>query len=398
MACPFFHVQFEEKVIEMKKLFLALALLCFLIFPSFTLVAQDETGWPIEQRCVGDPTPPPEDWTFDGTILMQSALGIHVYQAGWETPHVAAFLNQDSNLRGAALSPDGYWYASPYGYVETTETYNTITAVDEIRIYSTVEGVQTYTVDWPTAFYGGTYGQIYWRDNQHLVYSLMVGGNTIVNPFTAEKDKWEFLDKLVEWYSDPNTYFSPDWTRVIIHNPYATSSRSQLYDIERRQHLKTLSLAQNPVIVWMPDSTHFLAESSISENQATPRRFQLFDQNGRSGEVVFNLPLQQQIGKLNAAWSIDGRYLAFISFQNDFSYLIDYDPQNTLYILDTQEHKIMNTCLAIGVGLAWSPDNRQIALLDNGDEQSAVMILNIESNQLYNVAYHTGSIIGWRAD
>lgn len=90
----------------------------FLLCIVAPLAAQDatpDTGWPIEQRCVGDPTPPPADWSYDGTILYQGKYGIHGLRSDWPTSRVLAFTNitdSDQFLYGGALSPDFYWYAA----------------------------------------------------------------------------------------------------------------------------------------------------------------------------------------------------------------------------------------------------------------------------------------------
>jgi hypothetical protein len=117
--------------------FFSLLLLFFALSPAAAQESPD-AGWPIEERCIGAPTAPPDDWTYSGTILMTGNSGIHGVNAAWETPHVLTFLN-DTDLWGGALSPDGNWYASPRGNFTITETYNGITEIDELRI-SSIEG------------------------------------------------------------------------------------------------------------------------------------------------------------------------------------------------------------------------------------------------------------------
>ena len=76
------------------------------------LAAQDATpqpGWLVEQHCIGDPTPPPDGWTYDGTIFVNDDVGIHALNPKIKTPHIVLFRQEFTN--GAALSPDGKWYA-----------------------------------------------------------------------------------------------------------------------------------------------------------------------------------------------------------------------------------------------------------------------------------------------
>ncbi len=109
-----------------KFLILLISLVSLLLLGAPVLHAQDATdtpdaGWPVEERCVGAPTKPPKGWSYDGTILMTGYAGIHGVNAKWDTPRVLAKLS-DKDVWGGALSPDGKWYASPYGERFTTES------------------------------------------------------------------------------------------------------------------------------------------------------------------------------------------------------------------------------------------------------------------------------------
>ena len=79
---------------------LRLFLLVFICFVSVTIYAQDDdspVGWEIEERCIEEPTYPPDDWTNNGTLLISGYAGIHAMQADWETPRIEAFFsNEDS--------------------------------------------------------------------------------------------------------------------------------------------------------------------------------------------------------------------------------------------------------------------------------------------------------------
>jgi hypothetical protein len=116
---------------------LILTCITLLAFPTTAAQDDDTSGWPVAQRCVGEPTAPPAGWTFEGTILMTGYAGIHAVQADWETPRVVVFLNRDwgesdSDLPGGALSPNGRWYASPYGSRVMERSYNVVTTLNEI--------------------------------------------------------------------------------------------------------------------------------------------------------------------------------------------------------------------------------------------------------------------------
>ena len=96
-----------------------------------TTYAQDNNslaGWEIEEHCIEEPRHPPDDWTYDGTLLMSGYAGIHAMQSNWETPHVEAFYRSDVQgnrpiIRGQ-ISPDGNWYAVPIGDTWVEPSFN----------------------------------------------------------------------------------------------------------------------------------------------------------------------------------------------------------------------------------------------------------------------------------
>jgi hypothetical protein len=78
----------------------------------------------------------------------------------------------------------------------------------------------------------------------------------------------------------------------------------------------------------------------------------------------------------------------------------DYD-DFTLYLADMQERQIINTCLQVGRGTAFSPNNTKLAFLAPGTGTKLVYVLDLESWALHPVANHIvenndGAVIGWR--
>lgn len=390
---------------------ISIMLLFFIVTPLAAQDAASDTGWPIEQRCIGNPTPPPDDWTYDGTILLTGYAGIHGVNAAWDTPRVLTFLNED-NLWGGALSPDGNWYASPRGNFTITETYNGITEIWEIRVFP-VNGQRDtfYSVPFETEFYQYTHGQVYWRDNEHFLYF------DLMNPFTGEIQSWTQPDYVWDGEPDNRSYFSPDWTRQIY---YETGNQYgwRIYDIDNNSILDALVLT--PPIAWKPDSSGFVA--TINDGADIPDySLALFDRDGVQGDVIVSAP-DREFGLFAIDWSANGRYLAFITLPLEY-YIVEgkaysygyYDFDNILYIADTQQKRIIDTCMAIGEGLSWSPEAgvSQLAMMPPGEGTKDVLILDVEANTLYPIAEHIVeynrriyqgrresyySIIGWRAD
>src|SRR5689334_6655260 len=106
----------------MKSLCLLATVLCLFLALSPS-AAQDTgaTGWPVEKRCVSEPTTSPADWSFQGTIFTMDNViyredigGVHAIRADVDTPYYVAANGKDF-VDAGALSPDGKWFAVPYG-------------------------------------------------------------------------------------------------------------------------------------------------------------------------------------------------------------------------------------------------------------------------------------------
>jgi hypothetical protein len=228
-------------------------------------------------------------------------------------------------------------------------------------------------------------------DNNHVVYfsawNFLTGETSVV---MRNGDS----DTFVAFSGDylPRVRPSPDWT-------LAVHSDGQLYQILHELWVADLPLAEAPIISWVPDSSFFAAEvDSLSSRQLV-----FIDRTGHITDTVFEIPDGQRIGPRNTAWSSDRRYFAFVAYENsDFSIYINYSYPNTLYIADTQEHVVFDTCTSIGEGEAWSPDNTMLAVLQPGEGTKYVMILDLKSWSLHPVARHIveygDGVIGWRAD
>jgi WD40 repeat protein len=397
------------------RIFRILPILLCLIF-AFSPAAAQDTGWPVEERCVGEATQPPEGWTFPGVILMTGHYGIHAVSADVPTPYVVAFIprvpRDGAETATGVLSPDQRWYAT----TEAAINYSGLLAevsVYKIVIYSTVSAREKYEMGWENIYEAHNARSIRWRDNDHIIYETTqtpkIGDDYsrdkafLINPFTQEMTKWNGqLDPLAIIDFFP----SPDWTRAVYNQVWydiAPDVKDDwgLFDpINESQPILNLSLANLSQIGWSPDSAQFAAETeTTSDSGELNNQLELFDRDGVNLGSIFLETNRQRIRNTfsvssNIRWSSDGRYLAFITTT------LNYPTVISLYIADMQEKRVYDTCIEPGDGLAWSPDGTKLAMMDFYDykRQRPVIVLDLETWGLYTVAYHDGSVIGWRED
>jgi hypothetical protein len=358
-------------------IFLSLILLTFTLAHAQESTPEPADGWTIEQRCVGEPTPRPESWTFEGTILMMGYAGIHGVRDEWETPRVVVSLDMagyddHGDLSGGALSPDGHWYASPYGTVSRdARTYNVITNLDEIRVHSTLNDSQYAWVQeaYNPAFQGSFY-RIFWIDNEHFLYRGLV-----INPFTGAQSDWQGL--LLDYGYSNIAIPSPDWTLALQSS--GTGQSLALYDMTTRDVINPLEqINRFGNAAWSPDSEFFVAPLDTTLAR--------FNREGQMTNIIFST--RENIGISSVKASNTGRYFSF-SVNSSATRL------SSLHIADTETQVIYDTCRAFG-SIAWLGDDTQFASSDS--DTTFVLVMNMDTYTLHAVARHSGSVIGWRAD
>lgn len=388
------------------KLWIALTLLFSFVMPIRVLTQDTTPAWTVEQHCVDETMHHPQTWTFEGTILVTGDAGILGVNADWDMPRIVAplkFEQVNTDIVGGALSSDGRWYASPFGDRILTESYNVITTVREIRVYNTSDEDRNYTVILAPAIEGipaGFYIQVYWQDNQWFLFTNG-DGDILINPFTQETQLLEgfhFNDVYdrFEYYQRP--HLAPDFSLAVGTEYGSSNAQWGLYAVPVEDRFSTepmlqLDLAGTAIVAWRSDSQMFAAEQTIDGE----RQLVFINRDGVIDEIVFDLPEGERVGNNNTAWSSNGRYFAFITFEDLGSEYGNYDywgSPNTLYIADTQNRVVIDTCLSTGIGLAWSPDNTQLAFLAPGEGNQPIFVMDMESFSAYWVANHLVETIG----
>jgi hypothetical protein len=359
-----------------------ITLICCLLLLTFTFThAQEATpepadGWTIEQRCVAEPTTPPDDWTFEGTIFTSDYIfsdevgGFHAIRADVETPYYVAF-NGNDFVRWGALSPDGRWYAVPSGRASQISITEFGYSVDSIHVYSTNPARLRYSVLWDAAYREGLSFELRWLDNESFVYaagSINAPQNDyyIINPFTE-------TTQLIEGLSVSDIYarYSPDGTRVV----RSVEGERMLFSVENEQ-FTPIRPVSNTNLRWFSDSSHFV---TLDENL----NLGLFNRDGELLTSIFtNHPF-------NTSVSSDDQYIAFISRPEA--------QEATLHIASVTNQLVIDTCLMMN-DFTWSSLTQQIAFNLEGQ----VQIFDIGLWQTYTIATTDSEIIawrdGWRAD
>jgi WD40 repeat protein len=388
------------------KLWHSVPVLLLSLFASLSpAAAQDavDTGWTVDEMCIGEATPAAEGWTFPGAILLTGRYGIHAVSADVPTPYVVAFINQVELVGTGVLSPDGRWYAVLIGKQENSVTASLATQrIEAIRVYSTEQTREIYTIPWDhfdsVVGFSGAWDRLLWFGNQLLIYPLDDGENPIlqlIDPFEGTFKAWENEAFYIAYFAD---VFIP-----------SEDLKHAIYDVIEDERSKFAVLNRETVqilghtnaftsFLWKPKSDGFIVEVRDTKSDTLDATLSLFDPNGEQQEIIVHFPEGEHLRSIygpqnkNVVWSPDGRYLAFITTTFSYPTVI------SLYIADMQEKLVINTCIEPGDGLAWSPDGKQLALMDFYDYERhrPVMVLDVEAWALHTVAYHDGNVIGWR--
>ncbi|HEX2620985.1 MAG TPA: hypothetical protein VHL11_12580, partial [Phototrophicaceae bacterium] len=122
--------------------------------------------WAVNRHCAADPIAPPEGWSFPGVIVSTVPEdGIRGLRADTFKTYYIAFAGSNFT-EGGALSPDGKWYAVPFGYIQTAASSDLRYIVQELRVMSTeaLPKVRAQMV-WKASYQVGAIQPIRWLDN-----------------------------------------------------------------------------------------------------------------------------------------------------------------------------------------------------------------------------------------
>lgn len=364
-----------------------------LLLISASAAAQEATpeaapeGWQVVERCVDEPTTPPEGWSWEGVIFtLTRGDGLHALRADVETPYYVAFDSQSEFAVSGALSPDGQWFAVPAGRVEYGTWASDDFVVDELRVYSTTPSREMFRIDWDYLSSGlgvsGSIPEVVWIDNQHFLYPFGFEGSEGIRRINS-------LTGVAEPYENPNPYLetlSPDGTRVVHYESYdhGNSLVGSLQEansrITLRQFYSGLFLYD---VAWLPDSSRFI--TSVNSRRMpegnTVADIALLDRDGNITDVIL-------VGTGGGRYAVpaNGDYVA-----------INVD--NQIYVVNLTEEIVIDPCLPAfwDAEVSWSPDSRFLALIYRGNEglNGEVAVLDLTSSAVYGLNYVSTSVIGW---
>lgn len=374
-----------------------------LLFCVSAIYADDdpETPWPVEERCVPDAVHPPDDWTFEGTIIAEGWAGIHGIRAEWATPQVLAF---DSgwlppHLGGyGTLSPQGRWYVIPRATYVNENIYGGYVEVTQLLIYDLMDRKTVFQIEWQdkyNVYFSSSSSSYYvfrtpvWFDDDTIIYQrgetfYFVHVPSLEIEEWVSPSEWEYVSPVWVAIAHP----SPDWSRIV-----ARVQDIQLFNTETNEIMaEVYSPPGNfdlPSVAWHPSSREFLISGFVSTK--------LHDADGKLLDTI-SLPSREDVSDnfylRSNAYSPDGTlFYGFVKAVDGLS------EQWHLAVADSLNATIMDTCIDSNISAHFSPDGRQIALLSYNAGPQELQILDLETWQLYRTGiYHRGGIIGWRED
>lgn len=366
----------------MRWLLLFVCLLLLSINPLFAQTDEPE-GWPIIERCVGAPTTPPDDWSFDGMIVYHDDNGIHALRDTLDTPYYLAFRNTRQFIDSAILSPNGSLIAVPASYFDydTTRYGDRYWHIHEILIYST-----------------GLDRQLLFRIPLHHVYrnSSKAGAGAGIewineNSFAASSSSNYYLNDEVR-----NLYILDEEVRIEDIAEYSNIRNMLVESATIFLHITVSDENNNRALyqeVAVTDANlGFLTTLSQESLERQEVQFELYDTESDKISIIF-LAGQFERESLRAL-SADGQFFSFSARRITGETTEDF----RLYIADLQEQVIIDTCIN-QQGAKWSPDSRYLVYTDGSltDDEQGIFVVDWQEGLSYLIYRTTGQVMGWYA-
>jgi len=284
------------------------------------------------------------------------------------------YLPDVPSFSGGEQSPDGKLFA-----YETAGEDNSSTLV-----VLNVNGEVVFTLPWDEKW-----GGFYWLNNQQLEFPYFWNGywqnappiSDIISVTTRQRetiapelpDSWipggPQITRLVVW----KTAYDPTLSVVGYIRGNEPEQSFVLWDLKNNRGLWELDEWTKRTVppAWTQDGKK-LAVVVLNEKEDNWDRFELYliDHNG-DAEKWIDIREYFKDDFVSITWSPDGRYLAITPF---------YKTQ-PLLILDTRAKKLLDYCIPAN-GVSWSPDSKQILLLQKSSNSGYLsLILDIKNRK-----------------
>ncbi len=330
-----------------------------------------------QQACEGPAVVEVRAPQFPGVIVLRDRdEGVRALRAEVGTPYYVAFLGSNFTDAGA-LSPDGRFFAMPYGSIQTAATSDVRYRVSEIRVQTTARVPQIYArIPWDATFQNlgrpDDIPSILWLDSDSLLFEA--------GAFSDQRQQVTLPDGEIT-ASALSTYqdLAPDLARGFRR----VDVRRGLFDVQTGDLLA--EFAADARAVWMPDSSRFALVSAAT--------LTVHDRDGAPLERLTSIGADFRLW--NFAWSpqatgSEARYV--------FSLYDPYRNENYLYV--GSGRSITPTCIRLAnqhdgrteSGVVWSPDGSTLALVgyDGG-----IYLYDFETLRRIEAAV-LGGLLAWR--
>jgi hypothetical protein len=337
-----------------------------LLLPALSFAQDNADGWPVEQRCAAEAVVPPDDWTFNGTIFTRDLDGIRAINAAFPTTYFVIFSSEF--LKGAALSPDGRWYAIPSGTLspaaDTIPDY--YYHVQKIDFYSTDAKREHRSIPWDMTF-RSSIETIRWLDDEYIFYRSghHYGGSEYykINTISGEKTKVEVPARSIIPSPDGSRAFYRD-EQTLEFTLYNTATNETLVHFAENTQNFLHAYPQ-----WSPDSTRFVGVVTDERNgevEPAPAHVNIYD---RDGSLMQSIKWDTTVYNPN------------LSGNN--AYLSWSDNEGNFFVADLDTKTITDYCNFPRYSQVLSPDGKQLAF----SYQNTVYVLDLTSAQIYVLPY-----------